>query len=594
VQGAAPHNPAAHREIADVDDNALKAHACRIAPAGDHAPRRSSRQPLLKIHAAAGRRFPDAALHGHNAPPWRARIRRRGGPAIARKRIWEPIDMNHPVLIVGAGPVGLTMAMALKRRGVDVRIVDKAAAPSDKSKALVLWPRTLELLQIQGCASPFIAAGMRGRGARIFAEGNLLVQLRFDTARSAFDYALMIPQSETERILAGQLAELGAQVERRVELLSFSDNGDSVGAVLRHADGREENFDASYLCGCDGAHSTVRHGLDARFEGTTMQSDWALGDIHIDGDLPQDEIVVCWVPDGVLAIFPMGSRRFRVVADIGTTAASAPPTPTLEQIQELLDLRGPHGLRAYDPFWLGGFRINERKVKDYRRGRIFLSGDAAHVHSPAGGQGMNTGMQDAFNLAWKLAMVWHGHAGSSLLDSYSSERSAIGDQVLRNAGNMTRIALVRSPILRELRNLAAGTLSRIPALRQRMVDQLTELDLHYRENSPLTQTPRGAAQDPAPGERAPDIALESPDGGIRNLYGLLGTGRFVVLSVNAPAVDLPLGARAIAVAATAAANAAYESGHVFLIRPDAYVALSVRGGDDAAIIAALERLESGG
>jgi len=485
------------------------------------------------------------------------------------------------------------MAMALKRRGVDVRVIDKSPARSDKSKALVLWPRTLELLEIQGCAPSFIAAGIRGRGARIFAENNLLAHVRFDIARSAYDYALMIPQSETERVLEEQLADLGVRVERRVELLSFKDNGDSVGAVLRHADGRDETFDASYLCGCDGAHSTVRHGLGVQFQGSTMPSDWVLGDLYIEGDIPQDELTICWMPDGVLAMFPMGSKRFRVIGDVGTSTLPAPPTPTLEQIQEMLDTRGPKGLRAYDPFWLGGFRINERKVKDYRQGRVFLSGDAAHVHSPAGGQGMNTGMQDAFNLAWKLAMVWHGHAAATLLDSYSAERSAIGDQVLRNAGNMTKIALLRNPVLRELRNLAAGTLSRIPALRQRMVDQLTELDLHYRENSPLTQSPRGAAERPLPGERAPDIGLKGTDDEVRNLYALLATGRFVVLSVDAPAVDLPQGTRTIAVAAIAATDPAYEAGHVYLIRPDAYVALSARAGDDATIIATLERLEAG-
>jgi 2-polyprenyl-6-methoxyphenol hydroxylase-like FAD-dependent oxidoreductase len=484
------------------------------------------------------------------------------------------------------------MAMALKRGGVDLRIVDKGPARSDKSKALVLWPRTLELLDIHGCSHPFVLAGMRGRGARIFAEGKLLVHLRFDTAHSAFDYALMIPQSETERILEEQLADLGVLVERRTELLSFKGGADSVSALLRHPDGREEIVDASYLCGCDGAHSTVRHGLGARFEGSTMQSDWALGDMHIEGDIPRDELTICWVPDGVLALFPMGDRRFRAVADIGLSSTPAPPAPTLEQMQALLDRRGPQGLRAYDPYWLSGFRINERKVKDYRDGRVFLAGDAAHVHSPAGGQGMNTGMQDAFNLAWKLAMAWHGHAAPALLDSYSAERSAIGEQVLRNAGNMTKIALLRNPVLREIRNLAAGTLSRIPALRQRMVDQLAELDLHYHDG-PLTQSPRGAAQHPAPGERAPDIPLDGATGGADSLYRLLGTGRFAVLSVAAPPVDLPQGTRSIAVAATAAQQPAYEAGHVYLIRPDAYVMLSTRAGNDTTVIATLERLESG-
>ncbi|MEJ1976588.1 MAG: FAD-dependent monooxygenase [Acetobacteraceae bacterium] len=183
------------------------------------------------------------------------------------------------------------------------------------------------------------------------------------------------------------------------------------------------------------------------------------------------------------------------MADVGLAAAEAAPPPTLDEIQALIDARGPAGLRAHDPFWLARFRINERKVKDYRTGRVFLAGDAAHIHSPAGGQGMNTGMQDAFNLSWKLAMVWHGRAKASLLDSYSPERSAIGEQVLRNATQMTHVAIMRNPVLQELRNLAAGVLGHIPALRQRLVDQLTEMDLHY-EDGPLTGPAHAAARQP--------------------------------------------------------------------------------------------------
>lgn len=501
--------------------------------------------------------------------------------------------MQRPVLIAGAGPVGLTMAMALKRRGVDVRIIDKAAARTDKSKALVIWPRTLELLDIQGCAQSFIDAGIKGTGARIFAEHTMLVHVRLDTARSVYKYALMIAQSETERLLEEQLAQLGVRVERSVELVSFSDTGSGVTAILRHPDAHEETFDASYLAGCDGAHSTVRHGLGAQFEGSTLPSDWVLADVLIDGDLPQDELTIGWVPDGVLAFFPIGGSRFRMIADVGVAAATAGPPPTIEEIQQLMDKRGPGGLRAHDPIWMSRFRINERKVKDYRKGRVFLSGDAAHVHSPAGGQGMNTGMQDAFNLAWKLALVWRDEASAALLDSYSAERSAIGDQVLRNAGNMTKVALLRNPILREIRNIAAGTLGHIPALRQRIVDQLTELDLHYH-GSPLTQTPRGASRHPAPGERAPDIPLDGATGGAARLHDVLATGRFAVLSVAAATPVLAPALGAIATPCRTGATAQYEAGQVYLIRPDAYVAMSTRADDTGPIVIALERIAAGG
>ncbi len=494
--------------------------------------------------------------------------------------------MNDQVLVVGAGPVGLTMAMALKRRGVDVRSVDKAAAPTDKSKALVLWPRTLELLDIQGCVLPFLDAGLRAVGARIFAEGKELVHVQFGTARSVYRFALMIPQSETERLLGEQLVQLGVHVERQVELTSFVDDGDRVSAVLRHADGHEETVRAAYLAACDGAHSTVRHGLGAQFEGETLPSQWVLADVELVGDVPPDEITICWTTDGVLVFFPISDRRFRVIADVGLAADGDRPPPTLEDVQALLSHRGPQGVRARNPVWISRFLINERKVREYRHGRVFLAGDAAHVHSPAGGQGMNTGMQDAFNLAWKLALVWHRQASPALLDSYSPERSAIGDQVLRNAGNMTKLAMLRNPVLQEIRNLAAGALSNVPALRQRMVDQLTEVDLHYSQSA-LTQMPHGAARRPAAGERAPDVVLATPENGAARLHQVLATGKFAVLSVDAARVNLHCALQPIATPAVTGAAPGYEAGHVYLIRPDAYVALSTRAGDSAAIVAAL-------
>ncbi|TAL89004.1 MAG: FAD-binding monooxygenase [Candidimonas sp.] len=500
--------------------------------------------------------------------------------------------MTEPVLIVGAGPVGLTMALALKRWGVDLRIIDKTAARTGKSKALVLWPRTLEMLDIQGCVQSFVDAGMKAVGARIFAQQNVLMHIRLDRVRGAYPYALMVPQSDTERLLEEQLALIGVHVERRVELISFVDNGDGITAVLRHADGHDETVNSSYLAGCDGAHSTTRHALAAPFEGDTLPSGWMLADVELDGKMSQDELTICWTPDGVLLFVPIKGARFRVIADVGLSPVADESPLTLEEVQALLDLRGLPGLRAHDPVWMSRFRINERKVKDYRQGRVFLCGDAAHVHSPAGGQGMNTGMQDSFNLAWKLAMVWHGQASPALLDTYSPERSAVGDQVLRNAGILTKVAILRNPILQRMRNLAVSALGRVPRVRQRMVDQLTEMDLHYR-NSPLTLTSQGAARRPSLGERAPDIPLSVGGGGASRLHEILATGKFAVLSVAAAAVTLPDAVQFISTAAGAATDQNYEAGHVYLIRPDAYVVMSTKSDNTAAIISVLERIAAG-
>ncbi len=497
--------------------------------------------------------------------------------------------MNQPVLIVGAGPVGLTMAMALKRQNVDVRIIDKTAARTDKSKALVLWPRTLEMLDIQGCAQPFIGAGMQAIGAHILARQHTLVRVRLDAARSPFPYALMIPQSDTERLLEEQLALLDVHVERRLELISFTDTSGTVAAVLRHADGREEIFNCSYLAACDGAHSTVRHGLAAQFEGTTLPSDWLLADVELDGDLPGNELTICWTPNGVLVLVPIRDARFRVIADVGRAATEGAPAPALEEVQVLLDERGPTSLKARNPVWTSRFRINERKVKDYRHGRVFLCGDAAHIHSPAGGQGMNTGMQDAINLAWKLSMVWHEQTSPRLLESYSPERSAVGDQVLRNAGNMTKVAILRNPVLQAIRNQAVGALGRIPTLRQMLANQLSEIDLHYRD-SPLTRLLPGTSPKPAAGERAPDLPVSQTDSGAARLHEVLADGKFAVLSVSAPAITLPGALETIATTASAVATEDYRAGYVYLIRPDAYVAASTKPEDRARLFTELQHM----
>jgi 2-polyprenyl-6-methoxyphenol hydroxylase-like FAD-dependent oxidoreductase len=341
--------------------------------------------------------------------------------------------MNQEVLVVGAGPVGLTMAAELARYGVPVRIIDKAAERTDKSKALVLWSRSLELIERMGCVASFIEAGSKTTAANIIADGDRIAHISLETIASPYPYALMIPQCDTERFMEQHLNACGVHVERQVELVRFEQERDRVTAVLRHADGHEETATAQWLIGSDGAHSAVRHGLGMQFEGDTLPSNWVLADVHLaGGPSPPGEIAIYWHAEGVLVMFPITPGRYRVIADVGETKAEEHRVdPTLEQVQALLDQRGPGGIVASAPIWLAAFNINERKVADYSAGRAFLTGDAAHVHSPAGGQGMNTGMQDACNLAWKLALVTRGLADAEpLLSSYSLERSEVGRQVL--------------------------------------------------------------------------------------------------------------------------------------------------------------------
>lgn len=476
---------------------------------------------------------------------------------------------NTQVLIAGAGPVGMTLALALSRQGAKVRIIDKSAGRTDKSKALVMWPRTLELFDIEGCVKSFLDAGMQGHRVRIASDGKNLLQASFSLAKSSFPYALMIPQNETERVLEEQLASRGVHVERNTELKSFVDDGNGVSATLLGQDGTVEEVRAAYLAGCDGAHSVVRKGIGAQFTGTSEPSGWVLADMMLDGDVAPDEILINWTRHGVLAIFPIVGNRYRVIADVPADEGDVSTPLELDRVQKVLDERGPGGLRAHDPFWLSRFRINERKVHDYAKGRCFLVGDAAHIHSPAGGQGMNTGMQDAFNLAWKLALAVNGQAGPKLLATYSQERSAIGDQVLRNASMLTHVATVGNPFLQKLRNVAVSALGDLSIVQQRLVDQLAEIDLSYH-HSDLGAPHNSVAHKLPKGNRVPDVAVVS-QGAATRLYAVLRSGRFVLLTVGAEAAEVPAALHERAISATAVQGGAFEEGLAYLIRPDSYL-----------------------
>jgi 2-polyprenyl-6-methoxyphenol hydroxylase-like FAD-dependent oxidoreductase len=480
--------------------------------------------------------------------------------------------MEPPVLVAGAGPVGLTMALELTRFGIPVRIIDKAAARTDKSKALVLWSRTLELMDRGGYSQTFVEAGFKVTAANIYAGARQVAHVRLDELQTPHSYALMLPQSDTERLLEEQLNARGVKIERQVELTRFAADADSVTATLRGADGLEATLTVPWLIGCDGAHSAVRHGLGIEFVGNTMLSDWILADVHLDGLTDNaNDVNTYWHADGVLVLFPISPGRYRVIADVGDVKTDQRrPDPTLDEVQAIVNQRGPGGLILSSPIWLASFRINERKVADYRAGRVFLAGDAAHIHSPAGGQGMNTGMQDAFNLSWKLAFVHHGLASAEpLLGSYSAERSAIGQQVLIDAGRLTALATLRSSAWQQLRNHVASFAFGVSAVRQTMATKLTELSIGY-PHSPLTVVNKHGHTKPAAGERVP----------ISNSCTLMTQGAtppFVLHAARDPhSVDvIERHSKVLA----PALRPPFDEDHIWLVRPDGYVATVVARGE---------------
>ncbi len=465
------------------------------------------------------------------------------------------------ILIVGAGPVGLTMAAELARYGLQVRIIDRSSHATETSNALVLWTRTLELMDRMGCTPAFLEAGLRAHGASIRSGETILGHIGFDDIASSYNFALMLPQRDTERLMAAHLHTLGVAVERRVELVSFVEAADHVEARLSHADGREETIATPWLIGCDGAHSTVRHGLGIEFHGSAQGDDWMLADVRLEGDgtPPADEIAAYLHREGPFVVFPIPGGRARVIATVGKTDPAHPrPNPTLADVQAMADGRTGGGFRVVDPVWLANFRINERKVSGYRRGRIFLAGDAAHIHSPAGGQGMNTGMQDAINLAWKLAMAMRGDAAATLLDSYSPERNAVGEMVLRNAARLTDVATLAHPAAQAARNLALRFLLGLHAVQDRIARTMSEIEIAYAD-SPLSEGRKAGAQ------WAPEQYAGPPPG--------FGTPpRFVLF-----AADMEKGAALAARFPTlleSKPRPSPNSQNLFIVRPDGYVGLS--------------------
>ena len=417
------------------------------------------------------------------------------------------ISADIDMLVVGAGPTGLVLAAELARHGASFRIVDAASAPSQQSRAIGIQARTLELLQMMGLADEFTRRGLHVHAVNLYSGAKPIARLAFDGLESAFPYVLTLPQSETERILADHLERLGGRVERGIKLTGFAADADAVTATLEHADGEVETLRTRWLAGCDGAHSVVRNRLEQPFEGKTYQFDFVLADLQVDWALPNDEAHAFITDTGLLAIFPLPGNRHRVIIDVSMTD---PPEANFEAFQALVAARAPIALALHDPQWVSAFRIHARMVARLQAGRVFLLGDAAHIHSPALAQGMNTGIQDAVNLAWKVGLTARGIADPGLLDSYEAERRPVEHGVLQQTDLMTRLVSLEAPLARGLRDRLMSALLSFDVVRQRARRTVSELAVHYRQ-SPIVEE-HWQAQGPPAGDRVPEMALTAWDG----------------------------------------------------------------------------------
>jgi 2-polyprenyl-6-methoxyphenol hydroxylase-like FAD-dependent oxidoreductase len=438
------------------------------------------------------------------------------------------------VLIIGAGPVGLTLALACARQGLTFRIIEKLAAPSPYSKALAIWPGTLEILAGLGVVEDFLADGMQFDCLKLHDMGKHLGTIHpSEGIDSHYPHPLFLPQSKTEALLTKTLTSLGHTIERGMELTHIGQTDDHVFCKVSTESGAETAITARYAVGCDGARSVVRHQIPVQFEGVTVETNMILGDVALENPPEKVQALVNWTPTGPLVIFPVEPGVWRIFTTRTDLNNSTPPT--LEELQQTLEKSNFGHFKPHSPTWLSAFRINERVTNRMRVGRIFLSGDAAHIHSPAGGQGMNTGMQDAYNLAWKLKLLVQGVADpEAVAESYQQERHPVAVSVVEGTAKLLRTGLQsqNSGFRRFVRDTVLSVVTHIPAFQHFAATRLSELNIEYTHSGLIRSHGSwvGIGDGFLPGTRPRDAAIQTRDGKTSSLWSLLLAGRYTLLA----------------------------------------------------------------
>jgi 2-polyprenyl-6-methoxyphenol hydroxylase-like FAD-dependent oxidoreductase len=390
------------------------------------------------------------------------------------------VNMNNSkvdtdILIVGAGPVGLFLANECARRGLKWQLVEQRSSQSEHSKALAIFPRTLEIFDMAGVVDPFLKVANRVTSVAVIEGQHRLAHMQFEPEHTPYPFVAMVPQDVTERLLVQELQAHGGQVEYNTSFTSGVEHEDHVTATLER-NGQRHEVSSKYLVGCDGAHSTVRHLLNLPFEGAEYSDSFILADVETNDALPADELQLCPSEFGPVAIFPMSASRRRVVATVDRIEGDA---PSLELVQQILGQRGPVGFEASALRWSSYFRIHHRQAAKLRVGRMFIAGDAAHIHSPFGGQGMNTGLHDVWNLVWKLDMALRGRATEDLLESYTAERRPVIKQVIETTDFLTKVMGTPNKLAQVLRNTVIPMVSRLAPFQHAFVRRLSELGITY-------------------------------------------------------------------------------------------------------------------
>jgi 2-polyprenyl-6-methoxyphenol hydroxylase-like FAD-dependent oxidoreductase len=505
--------------------------------------------------------------------------------------------MDTDVLIVGGGPTGLMLANQLARRGVRAVIIDRHSGPAQQTRAMAVHARTLEIYQKLGIAQRALELGKIATGANLWAGGERRARIPIgDMGKnlSPFPFVLMLGQDDNERIMGEHLRQWGMAVQWNTELVSFEASTDRVIATIRQPDGTDRKVTAAWIAGCDGGHSTVRERSGIGFPGAPYEHVFFVADTEATGSMVPDELNVYLLRDGFHLFFPMrGTNRWRVIGILPEHLREKRDV-TFEETVPALRHEADAQLSFKSCNWFSTYRIHHRCAERFRKGRCFLLGDAAHVHSPMGGQGMNTGLQDAYNLAWKLALVVKGRAGAALLDSYEAERMPVARELLRTTDRAftlvvsdKRIAgLFRTQIVARIAAFAM-TLGRVREIAFRTISQI---GIRYPE-SPLSRTLAQLPQDaPRGGDRFPWLQLKLRAGGpVEDLFQKLDDTRYTLVVVGQPA-PAELNDRVTACVVPADPHNARELARAripeqafYLLRPDGHVGLA-GGRLDAASV----------
>jgi 2-polyprenyl-6-methoxyphenol hydroxylase-like FAD-dependent oxidoreductase len=488
------------------------------------------------------------------------------------------------VLIIGAGPTGLVLALWLTKLGASVRIVDKTAAPGTTSRALAVQARTLELYRQLDLTDAVLERGHRVPGMNLWARGKRAARVSFESiAADLSPYGPFIfPQDQHERLLIEQLAAAGVLVERNTELLRFSAEAEGVSATLRGADGQEESCAANYLAGCDGARSIVRQGIGAEFPGGTYDQLFYVADVDAAGPALDGELHIDLDEADFLAVFPLkGAGRARLIGTVRGDRAAHPESLRFEDVSARAIAHMQVNIRAVN--WFSTYRVHHRVADCFRQGRMFLLGDAAHIHSPAGGQGMNTGIGDAINLAWKLRSVLNDQAPDSLLDTYQTERRAFAlelvattDRGFTLATDESRVAtFVRTRILPRI----VPGLFKLEAVRKFLYRAVSQLVIDYRKSD----ISHGSAGRIHGGERLPwaktaradNFDTLAPPQWQLHVYGTVN-GELTAWCASRVVLHGFEWEHAHAVAG-------FAKDAMYLIRPDGYIALAAKEQDPVQI-----------